>query len=139
MPDMRLPIQYALAAPDRLPVSYELLDLIEHSPLEFAAPDLDKFPCLRIAREAGERGGLYPCILNAANEIAVEAFLAGKISFTEIPLLIESALESAPSNSSEKLSANTDAEIAESIQRINSCDAETRMRSKEIIVKYRSH
>jgi 1-deoxy-D-xylulose-5-phosphate reductoisomerase len=135
MPDMRLPIQYALAAPSRLPVSYELLDLVSHSPLEFSPPDFERFPCLRIAREAGERGGLYPCILNAANEIAVEAFLAGEIGFSQIPVLIESALESAPANSIEKLSAETEAGIAATLERIDSCDAATRLRSKALALR----
>lgn len=133
MPDMRLPIQYALSAPERLPQTYDLLDLVKNSNLEFAQPDTDKFPCLRIAREAGERGGLYPCILNAANEIAVEAFLAGQISFNEIPRLIESALEAAPNGSEERLSSETEPEIAESLEKINSCDENTRLWAKEFV------
>ncbi len=121
MPDMRQPIQYALAAPERLNVAYSLLDLAASSPLEFFPPDYDKFPCLTLARIAGERGGLYPCILNAANEIAVEAFLERRISFTKIPVLIESAMESAPNTS---LLTGTNAN--EALEHIISCDAETR-------------
>jgi 1-deoxy-D-xylulose-5-phosphate reductoisomerase len=121
MPDMRQPIQYALAAPERLDTSYSLLDLATNSPLEFFAPDYDKFPCLSLARMAGERGGLYPCILNAANEIAVEAFLDGRISFTRIPTLIESAMDAAPDAQS---IIGDDANAA--LNHIISCDAETR-------------
>jgi 1-deoxy-D-xylulose-5-phosphate reductoisomerase len=121
MPDMRQPIQYALAAPERLDTSYSLLDLATNSPLEFFAPDYDKFPCLSLAREAGERGGLYPCILNAANEIGVGAFLDGNISFTQIPTLIESAMEAAPNSSS-----NIETESVAALEQIISCDTRTR-------------
>ncbi len=126
MPDMRQPIQYALAAPERLDMSYSLLDLAASSPLEFFAPEYDKFPCLTLAREAGERGGLYPCILNAANEIAVEAFLDGHISFTRIPTLIESAMESAPNSS---LEIGTESVAA--LEQIISCDKKTREWAQE--------
>ncbi len=93
MPDMRLPIQYALEAPNRLDTSYSLLNLTACGPLEFFEPDYEKFPCLPLAKMAGERGGMYPCILNAANEVAVEAFLNDLIPFTRIPELISGALE----------------------------------------------
>src|SRR6185503_1854661 len=83
-PDMRLPIQYALDAPHRIAQSYELLDLLKTGPLDFFPPDTEKFPALRHAREASEKGGVYPTVLNAANEVLVEAFLDRKISFNEI-------------------------------------------------------
>jgi 1-deoxy-D-xylulose-5-phosphate reductoisomerase len=91
-PDMRLAIQYALAFPERLPQEYETLDLLKNDQLNFEQPDMEKFPCLRLARESLERGGLFPTILNAANEIAVEAFLNEQIGFTDIPRIIEMAL-----------------------------------------------
>jgi 1-deoxy-D-xylulose-5-phosphate reductoisomerase len=123
-PDMRLPIQYALSAPERLNESYDRLDLLTAGPLEFEAPDTEKFPCLRLAREAGEKGGLYPCILNAANEIAVHAFLEKKIAFTEIPELIASALNAAPPSADAPFTSDIEKEL----QRIFKADAETRSR-----------
>jgi 1-deoxy-D-xylulose-5-phosphate reductoisomerase len=95
-PDMRVPISYALNHPDRVDVPVRPLDLVELGALTFEAPDLDTFPCLRLAREAAEAGGTAPCALNAANEIAVHAFLAGDLSFTGIPRVIESTLAELP-------------------------------------------
>jgi 1-deoxy-D-xylulose-5-phosphate reductoisomerase len=95
-PDMRVPISYALNHPDRVDVPVRPLDLVELGALTFEAPDLDAFPCLRLAREAAEAGGTAPCVLNAANEIAVHAFLAGDLSFTGIPRVIESTLSELP-------------------------------------------
>lgn len=88
-PDMRLPIQYALTYPERLPSQVRPLDLTEVGALTFEEPDLRRFPCLKLARSAGEQGGTAPAVLNAANEVAVEAFLGGEIAFTEIPRIIE--------------------------------------------------
>ncbi|NOX97914.1 MAG: 1-deoxy-D-xylulose-5-phosphate reductoisomerase [Nitrospirae bacterium] len=82
--DMRVPIQYALTYPERVPNQLSVLDLVKSSPLTFQAPDTDKFPCLQYAYEAGRTGGTMPAVLNAANEVAVEAFLGGKIKFLEI-------------------------------------------------------
>lgn len=82
--DMRIPVQYALTYPERLPNQLPALDLLGSSPLTFQAPDRDKFPCLQYAYEAGKTGGTMPAVLNAANEIAVEAFLGGKIKFPDI-------------------------------------------------------
>ncbi len=79
---MRVPISYALHFPERADVTVPRLDLAEAGPLEFEPPDLDAFPCLRLAREAGEAGGTAPCVLNAADEVAVAAFLDGTIPFT---------------------------------------------------------
>ena len=83
-PDMRVPISYALHFPDRADVPVRRLDLAELGELTFEAPDPDTFACLRLAREAGEAGGTAPCVLNAANEIAVQAFLDERLSFAGI-------------------------------------------------------
>jgi 1-deoxy-D-xylulose-5-phosphate reductoisomerase len=82
--DMKHPIQYALTYPDRKPNCIEPLDLSSISSLTFEAPDTDRFPCLRLAYEALKAGGTMPAVLNAANEIAVKAFLDNKIGFGEI-------------------------------------------------------
>ncbi|MGC8873919.1 MAG: 1-deoxy-D-xylulose-5-phosphate reductoisomerase [Chloroflexia bacterium] len=99
-PDMRLPIQYALGYPERLPTRYTALDWKTAGPLTFEAVDTERFPCLQLAREAGEQGGTYPAVLAAADEVAVELFLQGRIAFPDIPRWIEEALaahEPAPS------------------------------------------
>jgi 1-deoxy-D-xylulose-5-phosphate reductoisomerase len=95
-PDMRVPISYALHYPDRADVEAPTLDLAAQGELTFERPDLDAFPCLRLAREAGEAGGTAPCVLNAANEVAVSAFLDGRIPFTGIPEVVEAVLEAVP-------------------------------------------
>jgi 1-deoxy-D-xylulose-5-phosphate reductoisomerase len=92
-PDMRVPISYALTYPDRAATSIPALDLVSASPLEFFEPDLETFPLLALAREAGERGGTYPCAFNAANEVAVAAFLDGRIGFVEIASRVEDVLD----------------------------------------------
>ncbi len=92
-PDMRTPIAYALAWPERCAAGVERLDLFTVRHLDFEEPDYDRFPCLRLARDAMTAGGTAPAILNAANEIAVAAFLDEKISFTAIPHLVGHALE----------------------------------------------
>ncbi len=94
LPDMRLPIQYALTYPQRLPNSQiRHIDWSALDRLTFAQPDYDTFPCLKMAIEAGKRGGTYPAVLCAADEVAVELFLNGAIKFTDIPALIRSALD----------------------------------------------
>src|SRR5262245_33825924 len=92
MPDMGIPILYALSYPRRLPCPAPPLDLLKIGALTFDAPDPTRFPCLRLAREAGLSGGAAPVVLNAANEIAVGAFLDGRCGFTAIPELIQDAL-----------------------------------------------
>jgi 1-deoxy-D-xylulose-5-phosphate reductoisomerase len=92
-PDMRVPISYALHHPEREDVPVRPLDLAELGSLTFERPDLDAFPCLRLAREAAEAGGTGPCVLNAANEVAVHAFLGGRLGFMGIPAVIEQTLE----------------------------------------------
>ena len=94
-PDMRLPIQYALSYPYRVPLAMEPLDLVRLGSLSFEEPDLERFPCLAIAQAALKRGGTAPCTMNAANEEAVAAFLEGRIRFTDIPAIIEKTLEKA--------------------------------------------
>ena len=91
-PDMRIPIAYALAWPERLATPAERLDLAALARLDFEAPDLGRFPALRVAREALEAGGAAPTVINAANEMAVERFLAGAIRFTDIAATVEEAL-----------------------------------------------
>jgi 1-deoxy-D-xylulose-5-phosphate reductoisomerase len=92
-PDMRVPIAYALHHPDRVDVPVPTLDLAEVGALTFERPDVQAFPCLRIAGEAARAGGTAPCILNAANEVAVHAFLTGRLSFMGIPAVIEETLQ----------------------------------------------
>lgn len=88
-PDMRIPIAHALAWPDRLESGAEPLDLFAVKQLNFEAPDFTRFPCLRLAYEAIRAGGIMPAVLNAANEVAVEWFLDGRLCFTQIPPVIE--------------------------------------------------
>lgn len=94
--DMGIPILYALTYPRRLPCPAERLDLTRVGPLSFEAPDVQRFPCLSLARRAMLEGGCAPVILNAANEVAVAAFLGGRIRFTQIPELIAEALARVP-------------------------------------------
>jgi 1-deoxy-D-xylulose-5-phosphate reductoisomerase len=95
-PDMRVPISYALHHPERADVPVERLDLAAVGELAFESPDTDTFPLLRLAREAGTEGGTAPCVLNAANEVAVGAFLAGRIPFTAIAEVVEGTLTDLP-------------------------------------------
>lgn len=87
--DMRLPIQYALVYPDRLPNTFHRLDLLKLGRMDFEAPDLQRFPALALAYEAGKTGGTMPAVMNAANELAVAAFLDQKIGFGDIPRMVE--------------------------------------------------
>jgi 1-deoxy-D-xylulose-5-phosphate reductoisomerase len=95
-PDMRVPISYALHYPERADVEVPRLDLAAVGALSFEQPDLETFACLRLALEAGRAGGTAPCVLNAADEVAVAAFLEGRIGFTAIPALIDRVLEAMP-------------------------------------------
>jgi 1-deoxy-D-xylulose-5-phosphate reductoisomerase len=94
-PDMRVPISYALTYPDRRATPVRQLDLVAGRTLEFERPDPERFPLLELAREAGVRGGTFPCVFNAANEVAVSAFLDGRIGFLEIAALVEDVLAKA--------------------------------------------
>ncbi len=98
-PDMRTPIAHALAWPERIDSGVSALDLLLTARLDFQAPDPERFPCLRLAREAAEAGGTSCALLNAANEVAVEAFLAGRVGFVDIPVIIENTLSRLPSES----------------------------------------
>jgi 1-deoxy-D-xylulose-5-phosphate reductoisomerase len=92
-PDMRIPIAYALAWPDRMPTPAQRLNLAAIARLDFGEPDLERFPALRLARETLEEGGSAPAVLNAANEVAVATFLEGRIAFPDISKLVEIALQ----------------------------------------------
>jgi len=96
-PDMRVPIAFALHYPRRAPLPIGSLDLVAAGSLTFEEPDLETFRCLKLAREAGIAGGTAPCVLNAANEVAVHAFLAGRLAFTEIAEVVERTLDECPS------------------------------------------
>ncbi len=91
-PDMTLPIQYALTWPERARSLAEPLDFFKLARLYFARPDFRRFPCLELAFYAAKKGGIYPAVLNASNEVAVENFLAGRIRFTDIPDVVEKTL-----------------------------------------------
>lgn len=114
LPDMKLPIQYALTFPERLSNDFERTNLPLINNLNFFEPDFNKFECLKLAYQALNTGGTSPCILNAANEVAVEKFLNGDIRFSEIPKLINKALDKIENHS------NPD------IETIYECDRKTR-------------
>jgi 1-deoxy-D-xylulose-5-phosphate reductoisomerase len=92
-PDMRVPIAYALYHPERTELPIQPLDLPALATLSFEAPDLETFPCLALARAAGIAGGTAPCTLNAANEVAVHAFLGERLGFSQIATVIDATLE----------------------------------------------
>ena len=96
LPDMKLPIQYALGYPERLPVVWENTDFMKIRERTFEAPDFAKFPSLKLAHDALQRGGTAPAILNVVNEYAVYAFLENKIRFIDIPRFVEDALSDLP-------------------------------------------
>ena len=120
-PDMRTAIAYGLAWPHRIDSGVAPLDLIATARLDFEAPDEAKFPCLRLARESVTTGGTAMAICNAANEVAVESFLAGQIRFTEIPQVIEGAL------------AGITAVEPNTLGVVESADIEARSMAREII------
>jgi 1-deoxy-D-xylulose-5-phosphate reductoisomerase len=118
-PDMRVPISFALTYPDRAATPVAPLDLAGGLTLEFHAPDLETFPLLALAREAGERGGTYPCAFNAANEVAVAAFLDGRLPFLGIAEAVEETL------------AAVDGAAASDLDELMEADAEARRRTQE--------
>ncbi len=122
--DMRLPIQYAFSYPERWDGTLERLDLTRAGRLEFLAPDLERFPCLPLAFRALKDGGALPIVLNAANEIAVEAFLAHRLPFTAIPRLIERAIEDAERRAPVDVKSLTD---------VREADAWARRRAEELL------
>jgi 1-deoxy-D-xylulose-5-phosphate reductoisomerase len=109
-PDMRVPISYALHYPDRVDVPVEPLDLAALGSLTFEPVDAETFPCLSLAREAGRAGGTAPCTLNAANEVAVHAFLAGALRFLEIAAVIEETLAQLPAKQVHSFGSLADAD-----------------------------
>jgi 1-deoxy-D-xylulose-5-phosphate reductoisomerase len=113
-PDMRVPISFALTYPERAPIPVPQLDLAAGLTLEFESPDLDAFSLLPLAREAGERGGTYPCAYNAANEVAVAAFLERQIGFLDIAATVEATL------------ARVDGAPARDLEELEAADAEAR-------------
>jgi 1-deoxy-D-xylulose-5-phosphate reductoisomerase len=118
---MRLPIQYALTYPERCSSPVKRLNLAQIKQLQFDAPDFSRFPCLKLALKAGETGGTMPVVMNAANEIAVDAFLKKKIGFADIPLLIEKTMKAHPINN------------RPSIDTIFSVDEQARKKTKMLI------
>ncbi len=121
MPDMRTPIAYALAWPKRIAVPAERLDLARIGTLTFEEPDPDQFPTLALARQALQNGGGSPAVLSAANEIAVEGFLAGRIGFLDISRVVEKTLESMPDT------------VVESLDDVYGLDAEARRAAEQLV------
>lgn len=123
-PDMRTPIACALAWPERIEAGVGSLDFFSMSNLTFEAPDLERFPCLKLAFEVLRLGGDAPAVLNAANEVAVEAFLQGRMRFLDIPAVVSAALEGvslAGSDSVEGLLAKDEEARAFALQRVAAC------------------
>jgi 1-deoxy-D-xylulose-5-phosphate reductoisomerase len=121
-PDMRTPIAHALAWPERIDAGVQFLDLLKTARLDFRAPDADKFRCLALAQAAARAGGLYPVVLNAANEVAVEAFLDRRLNFPGIAAVIEAVVE-----------RSTGGAIGD-LEGVLAADAESRARARERIV-----
>ena len=121
LPDMHIPIQYALSYPERLPSASPAMKLTDYANLTFEAPDLNKFPLLAFAYEAMQRGGNIPCALNAANEIAVDAFLRGAISYNQIYQLILNAV------------THTDFDSTPSYETYVQTNLEVRQRTSELL------
>ncbi len=124
--DMRFPILYALSYPDRLPSPLGFLDLVDVGALHFEAADERRFPCLRLAREALRAGGTVPAVLNAANEVAVAAFLAGRVGFTGIAAVVEAAM------AREAVGAHTLSAIEDALE----ADERGRAWATELIAKF---
>jgi 1-deoxy-D-xylulose-5-phosphate reductoisomerase len=123
VPDMKVPIQYALSYPARWPAPHERLDWSDVSRLDFETPDVEKFPCLQLAFEALKQGGTAPAVLNAANEQAVSLFLDKEIRFTDIPRAIEQALERVPGTEADvdlDTLTDADAEARRCVQELTS-------------------
>jgi 1-deoxy-D-xylulose-5-phosphate reductoisomerase len=110
-PDMRTPIAYGMAWPERIDAGVKHLDLFEIAQLDFVAPDYETFPCLNLAKAAFERGGICPAVLNATNEIAVAAFLAEQISFLAIPKIIEKIMAICPDKEVQSLEDVLEADL----------------------------
>ncbi|GAB4171743.1 MAG: 1-deoxy-D-xylulose-5-phosphate reductoisomerase [Calditrichia bacterium] len=124
-PDMKIPIAYALFYPDHVELNSKFLNIDEVFSLHFEPPDFDRFPALRLAYQALETSATHPCVLNAANEIAVEYFLNGKIKFTDIAVVVEKMLEKHPGESEYTL------------EQILELDRLTRENTKELLENWR--
>ena len=122
-PDMRTPISYALGWPKRMPTPAPRLSLAEIGALTFEAPNPERFPALRVARQALQAGGGAPAVMNAANEVAVESFLGGRIGFLDIVRIVEQTLEAAPDFRLESLAdvINADNETRDIAKRLITC------------------
>jgi 1-deoxy-D-xylulose-5-phosphate reductoisomerase len=120
-PDMRIPISFGLAWPDRIETNVQRLDLFDIAQFDFKKPENDRFPCLKFARQAIEQGGTSSAILNAANEVAVSEFLNKKLKFTDIAKVIESVMSDVTQND------------ADSLEKILNDDSLARKRATEII------
>ncbi|MBU2536809.1 MAG: 1-deoxy-D-xylulose-5-phosphate reductoisomerase [Proteobacteria bacterium] len=116
VPDMRIPIAYALSYPERLRMNMPRLNLASASDLSFSRPDFEKFPALKLAYQVCKRGGSLPAVLNAANEIAVDAFLSGTIRFPEIALVVAETVSRLPREDAASLTAILDADLAARVQ-----------------------
>jgi 1-deoxy-D-xylulose-5-phosphate reductoisomerase len=125
-PDMRTPIAHALAWPERIASGVNFLDLIRTARLDFRAPDPEKFRCLALAQAAARAGGLAPAILNAANEIAVQAFLDRQLNFLEIATVIEAVV------------ARSGGGVVGSLDDVLAADAESRQRARERVLSSRA-
>jgi 1-deoxy-D-xylulose-5-phosphate reductoisomerase len=112
LPDMRTALAVGFAWPQRMASGVAGLDLLQHGRLDFEAPDLDAFPCLRLAYDALQAGGTAPAMLNAANEVAVSAFLQRRIAFLSIPALVEATLDALPASAADSLDVLRDADAA---------------------------
>jgi 1-deoxy-D-xylulose-5-phosphate reductoisomerase len=121
--DMRIPIAYTLAWPERMETPAKRLSLADIGRLDFEMPDLDRFPALRLAREALEQGGTAPIVLNAANEVAVAAFLDGRIGFCEISVMVAEALR------------QVDTAVPQSVDEVVALDRETRERASALVAE----
>lgn len=120
-PDMRIPIAYSMAWPERFDSGVEPLNIFDVGRMDFEEPNLERFPCLRLAYEAIDAGGIMPTILNAANEIAVEAFLNEQVRFTDIPVIIERCMK------------KFEAKPADTLESILDADQQARLASTQII------
>lgn len=120
-PDMRVPIAHSMAWPERFDSGVEPLNIFDVGRMDFQKPDLERFPCLRLAYEAINAGGIMPTVLNAANEIAVEAFLDERIRFTDIPVIIERCME------------KFEVKAADTLEIILDIDQQARIKAKQII------
>lgn len=122
-PDMRIPIAHAMAWPDRFASGVQPLDIFEVGAMDFEQPNLERFPCLKLAQQAVKAGGVMPTVLNAANEVAVAEFLNKRVKFTDIPLIIEQCM------------AEFSADTVESLEKIMQVDQHARQTSNQIVMR----